>query len=158
MKTTLLSISLLFASSSLLSMDELSWVDEQVEAIKPPRAGLSKRELAHIKSPFIFLKKNRDEEEKKESSGNAEKSTTSSNATNSAATAPKAVKTSQSLSLEAIINKSALINNVWYKIGETINGYTIEDISRDSVLLKKKKKEFLLTTKTQSKKLKFQNK
>ena len=40
-----------------LFANELSWVDDQVEAIKPPRSGASSQLLRAAENPFIFLKK-----------------------------------------------------------------------------------------------------
>ena len=54
MKNYLILIFTLFAVVSL-SSNELSWVDTQVEAIKPPRKGMSDSNIANIRSPFIFL-------------------------------------------------------------------------------------------------------
>ena len=43
------------------------------------------------------------------------------------------------LVLQAIINGKALINDQWYSINDTINGYKIIDISSQSLLLQKPK-------------------
>ena len=60
MKNSILLLSM-FMSAALLS-DELSWVDEQVQAIKPARQGMQNHNLNIIKDPFIFLAKNRGED------------------------------------------------------------------------------------------------
>jgi len=149
MKTILLPLSLIL-TTSLLSVDELSWVNEQVQAIKPPRVGVRKSEISHIKNPFVFLKKNRIEEE--ETTETPKKTT---QATKSF-TPVKTKHINKVLSLDAIINKSVLISGEWYKLGDSINGFTLKEISRNSVLLKKKNKELLLTTKSHNNsKLKF---
>ena len=51
-------ISLLLFIASLLCANELSWVDEQVEAIKPARPGIDNSIISAIEDPFIFLEKN----------------------------------------------------------------------------------------------------
>jgi len=162
MKTVLL-LSLL-AMTSLFAKDELAWVDEQVAAIKPSRSGMSKRELSHIRDPFIFLMKNRGNE------GDEKKAITTKSVSSSSSSIQKAPKKEQQtthtnqrkygkLELEAIINKSVLLSGIWYRVGDKVNGYTITEVTRNSVLLKKKKKELLLTTRTSpNSNLKFQNK
>ena len=48
---------ILLSIISALSLfgNELSWVDEQVAAIKPPREGISNKEISKLKDPFIFF-------------------------------------------------------------------------------------------------------
>ncbi len=151
MKPILLSLSMIL--STMLLSDELSWVDEQVEAIKPPRSGLTSRELSLIKSPFIFLAKNRDKDEKSDKKSR-KTSKTSSKTTTTAI--PKRKHTSKKvLSLDAIINNSVMINGEWYKVGDTLNGYTVRKLTFNSVLLTKNKKQLLLSTKSRSKTIKF---
>ncbi len=53
----LYSLLILLIATQLFS-NELTWVDEQVEAIKPARIGVSQKEISKIKDPFIFLHKN----------------------------------------------------------------------------------------------------
>jgi len=145
MKTLIISLSLLVATHILA--DELSWVDEQVQAIKPARSGMSSRSLSHIKNPFIFLAKN--------GGGSSEKKATTTKAKpkDSSKTAKVASKV---LSLAAIMNNAAMISGSWYKIGDSINGYKVREITSDSVLLTKNKKKLLLSTKSTRKNLKFQ--
>lgn len=158
MKTLLIILSLLL--SSLLASTELSWVDEQVQAIKPARDGMHKREFSQIKDPFIFLKKNRgdEDEEKKEMPNN--KQITSivkpHNIITKTITSSHTNSFKKGLTLEAVLNKSVMINGIWYKLRENVRGYTISDINRNSVLLTKNKKSLLLTTKTRNTKIKFQ--
>jgi hypothetical protein len=142
----LLIISSVFLSSSLFC-NELAWVDEQVEAIKPARTGMSSKALAGTYNPFIFLKKKAE----------ANKTTISKKITSSTTT--KSVKTrKQVLTLSLIMNNSAKINDGWYKTGDKINGYKVKRIDSKSVLLTKKKKQLLLSTRSSSKNLKFNNK
>lgn len=160
MKTLLISLSVLL--STQLLCDELSWVDEQVQAIKPARSGMSKQMLASIKSPFIFLTKNRGKEEKK---AKLNARTTPSiapqhNASNTHAVQQNTAQSRtlrKSLSLNAIMNNSAMINDNWYKQGDMIAGYRVQKITYDSVLLVHKAKKLLLTTKSRITTIKIKN-
>ena len=145
MKKIIISLSLLVATH--LVADELSWVDEQVQAIKPERIGMKNRNLSLIKNPFIFLAKNRGEEISKKVSPSSTKQKEK----------PKSVKTaSKVLELGAIMNNSVMISGSWYKLGDSINGYKIVEINYNSVLLTKNKKKLLLSTKSTHTNLKFQ--
>ena len=149
MKKILLTLFILF--SSRLLANELAWVDEQVNAIKPPRSGMKSRDL-RIKNPFIFLQKNRSSSSKAATSKQGKKPGTAI-ATNKKTKTQKKV-----LVLGAILNNSVMINGEWYKLGQKVNGYKISEISLNSVLLHNQKKQLLLTTKSSSNKLKFLNK
>jgi hypothetical protein len=155
MKTLQLTIISLLVSTGLVAesistnASELSWVDEQVKAIKPPRSGAKSWYLGSVKNPFIFLRQTKSNGSKSKAS-----STHSKTASVKGLDAPKPV---QKLTLEAIINKSALIDGKWYKEGQTVYGYKLEKVSGRNVLLKKSKKNVLLTTKSERKSLKFNN-
>jgi hypothetical protein len=69
----------------------------------------------------------------------------------------KILQTVHIFSLEAIINKSALINKKWYKINTKVGNYTLSSIKTTSVILSYKKKKLLLSTLSKTKKLKFRN-
>ncbi|MEA1982037.1 MAG: hypothetical protein U9N39_00720 [Campylobacterota bacterium] len=125
-----------------LIADELSWVDEQVEAIKPARSGMKSRDISKIKDPFIFLPKNRNEKEKISKNTPIAKTTVAS--TNSKTIKVKNVN--KILTLNLIMNNSAMISGEWYKLEDMVNGYKIVEISPQSVLLRKNKKELLLST------------
>ena len=147
MKPILLSLSIIL--STVLLSDELSWVDEQVQAIKPPRSGLHSKEVSLIKDPFIFLAKNRDGDEEID-----KKSKTSLKTTDT--TIPIKKQTIKKvLSLGAIMNNSVMISEEWYKVGDKINGYTVSKLTFNSVLLTKDKQQLLLSTKSRSKTIKF---
>jgi len=139
---------LIFLGISQLSASELSWVDEQVEAIKPPRSGISSKEIRAVKDPFIFLVKKDDVEDKTKKS--ISKKVSSSHY----------VKKSHSkrLVLDAILNKSAMINKKWYKEGDRVYGYKLAQVNTTSVVLKRQNKQLLLSTASKSKNLKFHNK
>ena len=151
MKKILLNLSLIL--SSVLFCDELSWVDEQVEAIKPPRSGLQIKELSLIKDPFIFLKKSVDKDKKNVKSTVALKRTSIAR--------PRKRKRqihNKVLSIGAIMNNSVMINGGWYKVGDIMNGYRVSRLTFNTVLLIKNKKKLLLTTKSRSQTIKFLNK
>lgn len=164
MKTILIS---LFAASTLIYANDqqidLSWVDKQVEAIKPPRDGESNRNISRIKNPFIFLKKNslKKDEDKDISSKSSRsplivntevKSATSS----SGSIKPKPVVYSKgSFVLSAIINNSAMINGKWYKLGDVVNDYKIINVDNKTVTLKNNANTKVLTTASKNSKLKF---
>ena len=50
----------------------------------------------------------------------------------------------ESFKLTAIINNSANINGKWYKLGQKIGSYRLEDIMDDSVFLKNDQRERIL--------------
>ena len=157
MKTFTIIVSLLLYTLCLHA-NELSWVNKQIEAIKPPRSGLKNSNMESLNDPFIFLKKNQSKKDpKKSTSLNSQK--TSANGTLPATTDSLTVKKVDiKFSLVAIINKSALINGKWYKQDTQINGYNISIIDYKSVLLTKKSKKILLSTRSIDKKLNFNNK
>ena len=150
MKKIVFIILILFISN--LFSNELSWVDEQVQAIKPPRLGITSNTVNRVMDPFIFLKKNRTDIEEENTN-----MTTTRNSTKKIKKrrTVKTRKKVRNLSLDLIFNKSAKINGNWYKTGDTINGYKIYDMYGNSVVLIKKGKKMILSTKTRNKKLIF---
>jgi len=154
MKKHILIVSVLL-SSLMFGADELGWVDTQIEAIKPPRKGMTNSELANAKSPFIFLKKNRIKSDKKASS--KAPTQTKKAVTTSIDKSDKVVskQSSKNLVLSAVINKSALINGKWYKLDDSVYGYKLSNISRTTVVLTKGKKKLVLTTSDTKQNIKF---
>jgi hypothetical protein len=143
--TLIVTATCLFSNNS-----ELTWVDEQIEAIKPPRIGLSVKEINQLKDPFILLV------EKKE-----DKKTTAAKAKKHSKYNYKKKIHRRSLyhfSLKAIMNKSALINGKWYKEGSYIHNYKIAKVDRNKVILTKGSKKITLSTISQKKNLKFNKK
>ncbi len=147
MKT--LYIILLFVFTHQLCANELTWVDEQVAAIKPPRIGISNKSIAKLKDPFIFLVK-QNEQIVVRGKRSSKKVIRYSHYINK--------YYSRKLYLEAILNKSVMINKRWYKEGQWVYGYKIVKVNRTSVLLQKQNKKLLLSTMSKSKNLKFHNK
>jgi len=142
---TLFIIALLFVTSTLLA-NELSWVDEQIEAIKPSRKGLKKEKVALLKDPFIFLHKKEEKKKEKVSSKKTSKQVYRYK---------KVYKKYRSLQLEATMNHSALISGKWYKLGDKVRGYTLHHISEKEVILKKHHKKITLSIKSKHKNLKL---
>jgi hypothetical protein len=140
-------IFLLILLSTHLLANELSWVDEQVEAIKPPRKGISDKEISKLKDPFILY------------SVKGKKRVRHTYSRKYSKTATKKVQThSSKFTLEAILNNTALINGKWYKEGEKVSGYKLEKVTHKSILLTKGKRKILLSTVSKNKNLKFNNK
>jgi len=139
---------LLFIIENLYA-NELQWVDQQVQAIKPPRVGITKSELNTIVDPFLYIVKEK-------------KKVTKTPTTKKAQVVRHAhsVKKhySRKLYLEAILNKSALINHKWYKENQRVYGYKLIKINRTSVVLQKQHKKLLLSTVIKHKNLIFHNK
>lgn len=127
-----------------LGANELTWVDEQIEAIKPPRSGVSDSEVNALKNPFYFSEKN------------ILKDSTISNTNLTASPGNSQIRvaakqssytlSSKDFKLSVIINGSALINAKWYKLNDKIKGFTVLDIGTSEVLLSKKGKKILLST------------
>jgi hypothetical protein len=122
----------------------MKWVDEQIEAIKPFRKGL---EISNAKDPFIFFDKN---------------DTKTEHNSSVPLTAPqpplaKEEEKEADFSLSAIMNASAMIGGNWYKINDKVNGYTLVEINKNTVMLKKGDKELLLSTYSKIPAVKFKN-
>ncbi|MCD4667233.1 MAG: hypothetical protein K8R44_01335 [Sulfurimonas sp.] len=147
----LLTVLILLLSSITLA-DELKWVDEQIEAIKPPRDGISSSKINAARDPFIFLKKNKDESKK-----GKRVSKPRSSLKKLPSNANKVAKKAKVLVLDAIINNSALINGKWYKLKDRVGKYTLSNVDRTNIILSYKKKKLLLTTDSKNKNLKFKN-
>lgn len=141
-------IILIFLSTLLLAT-ELEWVDEQIEAIKPPRKGI---EISNIMDPFIFLEKNRPEVKKDTAAASIQQPLVKSSADNNGT---KKID----FNLTAIINTSAMIDGNWHRINDKLDGnYTIIEISKSTVTLKKGDKERILSTNSKTPTIKFKNK
>jgi len=145
MKTSFIIILLI---SLNLNANELSWVNEQIKAIKPPRHGISESRINRTKNPFIFFKTKEEKIPTKKTIVNVKKTLTNTNVVS---------KKSTSIILSAIINKSALVNGKWYKVNDKIGKYTLSKINKTTAILKYKRKELLLSTQTKNKNLKFKN-
>ena len=151
-----LSLSLILLAS-LLTANELAWVDEQVNAIKPARVGENNSNISRIKNPFIFLKKNGYNIDKINTTNSSltKKITSSTNSTKNSLQATKQYYSSSSFTLGMVINNSAYINGKWFKIGDKINNYKITKIAKSSVTLKQNSIIKVISIATKNNNLKF---
>lgn len=126
-----------FLTSTLYSTDStMGWVDKKIEEIKPQRHGLSSASIASLKNPFIII---RPEGKKNGAKGGAvpkKGPTDKAPAKKDMSGAP--------LSLQMVLNSSALINGKWYKENTKVRGYTLTQIQNNSVVLEGKKKKIKL--------------
>lgn len=143
-----LTLSLMLTISLSLAND-MAWVDEQVDAIKPPRTGEKNSNINRIKDPFVFLKKNGYEAKKKDINESTKISSSAE------ATVIKPVFSNSKFRLAMIINNSALINAKWYKVGDWVNNYKIIKISKSSVTLRQNTIIKVISTITKNNSLKF---
>jgi len=140
MKKLYIILALLF-TTQLMAANELSWVDQQIEAIKPPRVGLDLKKLTKVHDPFIYLRK---KSKKKSGASRGKKRYTASKT-------KKIVKRKPfRITLNAILNKSAMINGKWYRVGATVYGYKLAEVNHNQILLTKNNKKILLSTKSKS--------
>lgn len=155
MKTTLITLLAVFICSTTLYASELEWVDEQVEAIKPPRKGVN---IMPLKDPFVFLEKNKPKDAKGNKMPSPARTVVASFKSSLTCKPKEDDKKSSDFVLSTIINSSAMIDGNWRKKGDQISSYTITDISKNSVTLKKGDKELILSTASKKPNLKFKNK
>lgn len=136
MKTKLLIIA--FLTSTLHATDaNMGWVDQKIEEIKPQRHGLSNRSIASLKNPFIKIKP-------KGKAGAKGTSSPKKVATTTDTKAPAKTYKGGPLTLQMVLNSSALISGKWYKENTKVRGYTLTKIQNNSVLLEGKKKKIKL--------------
>ena len=127
-----------------VTANELSWVDEQIKAIKPPRKGIDPKEIAKIKDPFIFLGNTKEKKVVKKKVVKRKK-------------IYRKKYYSRKLKLEATMNKSALINHKWYKEGDKVYSYTLKKVNAKTVLLTKGRTTKTLSILSKNKNLKIKN-
>ncbi len=126
--------------------DSLAWVDQQIAAIKPKRAGISDTKISAITSPIRYRKV--DEEETKESSDGTKSKPIVAHTELAAPPKP--------LRVTAIMNSSALIDGQWLKVNSSIRGYKVRRINSDNVLLQNSSKKLKLFIKEKNDKIKIQ--
>lgn len=116
---------------------ELAWVDEQIQAILPSRIGIPEGFINSLKDPMKMK-------------------TSIPSGINGAKLLPPPklgsnlpLVVEEPLRLQAVINKSVLINGKWYKLNDSVRNYTLSEIKNNSVLLigKKAQKLILFLTK-----------
>lgn len=141
--------------STQLFSNELDWVNEQIEAIKPARKGINNSNISVLKDPFVFIKEKLKDDDKKDLESKKQDSKIVKTESNKLKVSPKLKK--KTYILKAVINKSALINNTWYKVNSKIDKYKLSKIEPTSVLLIKGKTKLVLTTKSKNSNIKFKN-
>lgn len=132
-----------FLIGTLFGNANTDWVDKQVQAIKPPRKGVSHTAINRIKNPFIIVYK---KTESDQASKTKEQSTQTS----------KKSSTTGPLKLSAVMNNSALINGTWYQVNDKVRGYKLAKIETDTVLLQAGRTKKMLFITTQNPKIKIQ--
>ena len=148
LKTKLLALALF---TSILQADgSMSWVDQKIDEIKPQRKGLSSAALARLKSPFIYVQSG---------TTKSTKSTSKSGVTAAKKAYPAKIDMSGApLTLQVLLNSSAMINNKWYKENAVIRGYKLTQVKSEFVVLEKKKKTIKLFIAQKNKKINISTK
>ncbi len=136
-------ITLLFLLS-LVQGNEMAWVDQQIEAIKPLRKGLQPQQVDKLQDPFIYLL-----------GANKQQKTTQKQIEPKQPIAKKETHSYKAFHLQAIMNSAALIDGKWYKNGSYVYGYKLLIQNRTEVILKNKTQRLVLSTKKKIKTLKL---
>ncbi len=137
MKKLLLSVLLPLTISANTLNSSHETIKTQIEEIKPPRSGVSNKQIVKVKSPFLYMKTVK---------RNGKKVTIIEE--------KKRIKLAP-LKLESAINKNAKISGKWYTEGDRVRGYTVMKVSSGEVLLKSKRKELKLYLKQKNDKINF---
>jgi len=117
-----------------------AWVDQKVEEIKPQRRGLSSSSLATLKSPFIVIRKKPKEGSSTKQGPSIAKSTSSTKEL----VPTKKDMSKEPLTLQIVLNSSALINGKWLKTNDLFRGYKLTQIQKDYVVLERRTKKIKL--------------
>ncbi|WP_456323072.1 hypothetical protein [Hydrogenimonas sp.] len=104
----------LFSATLLHAQITISDIDKLVTDIKQERIGLSSKEIAAAKDPFIYL--------------NGKYSKVLTNIRSGS-------KKRHHFILSAIVNDHVKINRRWYRLNSKVNGFTIRKVGRNYVLL-----------------------
>ncbi|RUM65149.1 MAG: hypothetical protein DSZ03_03215 [Sulfurimonas sp.] len=145
MKTAALSlIIILMTVSWAAAEDSLSWVDQQIAAIKPKRSGISDAKIAELASPIRYTKIEEDPEAK------------TPGGTKPAMANIKLPEPVRPLKVTAILNKSALIDGQWLKVNSSVRGYKVRRINGDNVVLQSSNKKLKLFIKEKNDHIKIQ--
>lgn len=116
---------------------ELIWVNEQIQAILPSRVGVADGSINTLLDPIkyvapVFLP-----------SSNGSKLLAPPKLGNMTLM-PVVPKVEEPLRLQALMNKSALINGKWYKVNDAVRSYNLSEVKQNSVLLSGKKSQPLI--------------
>lgn len=117
---------------------ELAWVDEQIRAILPARIGVSDGYINSLIDPIKYATPITTPKV----GGGGLLPPPRIGSTLLSPVIPKVVI--EPLRLQALMNKSALINGKWYKIGDSVRNYSLSEIKAASILLRATKGEPLV--------------
>lgn len=109
---------------------ELLWVDEQIKAIVPSRVGISDGFINSLHDPIKYIAPIR---LPGISNGSKLLAPPKLGSMSLLPTIPKVLV--EPLRLQALMNKSALINGKWYKLNDPVRSYSLTEIKQNSVLL-----------------------
>ncbi len=135
---------LIFIASIMSASDShLVWVDEQINAIKPQRSGISNDYINLLKDPVKLEapKSDPSQPEKATAFAASEKSDRKLNL--------------KPLTLEAIINQSAYINGNWYQLHDKVRDSQLVAIDDNFIVLTNKKQKTRLFVNPKNDKIKI---
>ncbi len=118
---------------------ELSWVDEQIKAILPARAGVSDSYINALNDPIKYASPSSNK------SGNVLKLLAPpklGTLGGAPLLVPKVVE--EPLKLQALFNKTALINGKWYRLNDRVRSYSLSEIKLNSIVLNGPKDQKLI--------------
>ena len=118
---------------------ELLWVDEQIKAIVPSRVGIADEFINSLIDPIRYIAPTRLPSTK---NGSALLAPPKLGSMPLIPAIQKIIE--EPLRLQAVMNKSALINGKWYKLNDTVRSYNLAEIKQGSVLLSGKKSQPLI--------------
>jgi len=139
-------------NSLVVHSTNASWVDQKIEEIKPQRNGLSSSALGPLRSPFIVIIP------KVENDGKS-KSGVKKVLSNSKSLFPsKKDMSKEPLTLQIVLNSSALINGKWLKENDSFRGYKLSQIQSNHVVMIRKNKKIKLFIAQKSNKINISTK
>ena len=115
---------------------ELTWVDDQIQAILPARIGIPEGFINSLRDPMKMKKS------APVSSVGSKMLAPPKLGSIGIIPPPKIVE--EPLRLLAIMNKSVLISGKWYKVGDNIRNFSLLEVKPNSVVLADKKDQKLI--------------
>ncbi len=144
MKYNTLYLSFLLVSTTLYASGatDLTWVDAQIQAIKPPRVGIQPNYIDLLKDPIRLIPSSVIAIE-----GVIQPQISSDNIDRTSHFKP--------LMLEAIMNQNAYISGAWYRIDDKVQNSILTSIEEDHVVLTEKNKKIRLFVNPENDKIKI---
>ena len=142
-----------FSRSLIRASTNTSWIDQKIEEIKPQRSGLSASTLATLKSPFIVILP-----KVKKTDGGTKSEVVKSTTDTKELIPTRKDMSREPLTLQIVLNSSALINGKWLKENDTFRGYTLAQIQSNHVVLERKNKKIKLFIAQKSKNINISTK